>query len=112
MELNDAGSGLARHAAAKEAEIHADVTLRPIRDEDREFLFRVYAATREEELAPVPWTPEQKEAFLRMQFDAQHAYYQEHYAGADFDVALADGEAVGRPYLARWARARRHGALG
>jgi ribosomal protein S18 acetylase RimI-like enzyme len=95
------------HAAAKEAEIHADVTLRPIRDDDREFLFRVYAATREEELAPVPWTPEQKEAFLRMQFDAQHAYYQEHYAGADFDVVLADGEPVGRLYLARWTREHR-----
>lgn len=91
----------------KEAGIHADVSLRPIRDEDREFLFLVYAGTREEELAPVPWTPEQKEAFLRMQFDAQHAYYQEHYAGADFDVVLADGEPVGRLYLARWTREHR-----
>ncbi len=91
----------------KEADIHAEVSLRPIGDEDRELLFRVYAGTREEELAPVPWTPEQKEAFLRMQFDAQHAYYQEHYAGADFDVVLADGEPVGRLYLARWTSEHR-----
>ena len=80
-----------------------EVSLRPIRDEDREFLFRVYAGTRAEELAQVAdWTPEQKEAFLRMQFDAQHAYYQEHYRTADFQVVLAEGEPVGRLYLDRW----------
>jgi ribosomal protein S18 acetylase RimI-like enzyme len=91
----------------KEADIETEVTLRPVRDDDLEFLFRVYAGTREEELAPVPWSPEQKEAFLRMQFDAQHAYYQEHYAGTDFGVVLADGEPVGRLYLARWTREHR-----
>jgi ribosomal protein S18 acetylase RimI-like enzyme len=78
------------------------VSLRPIRDGDREFLFRVYAGTRQEELAPVPWTAEQKEAFLRMQFDAQHAYYQENYAGAEFQVVLSGSAPVGRLYLARW----------
>lgn len=83
------------------------VSLRPARDEDREFLFGVYAATREEELAPVPWTPEQKEAFLRMQFDAQDAYYREHYAGSDFLVIEVDGAPAGRLYLARWAREHR-----
>ncbi|HEX8274386.1 MAG TPA: N-acetyltransferase [Longimicrobiaceae bacterium] len=87
--------------------IDMDVKLRPVRDDDLEFLFRVYAGTREEELAPVPWSAEQKEAFLRMQFDAQHAYYQEHYAGTDFAVVLADGEPVGRLYLARWTREHR-----
>ncbi len=91
----------------KEAEINTEVSLRPIRDEDREFLFRVYAGTREEELAPVPWTSEQKEAFLRSQFDAQHAYYQEHYAGADFQVVEVDGAPIGRLYLARWKREHR-----
>lgn len=85
----------------------AGVSLRPIRDEDREFLFRVYAGTREEELAPIPWTPEQKDTFLRMQFDAQHAYYQEHYAGSDFLVILVGGEPAGRLYLARWAKEHR-----
>lgn len=83
------------------------MTLRPVRAEDREFLFHVYAGTREEEIAQVPWSAEQKEAFLRMQFDAQHAYYQEHYTGADFRVVMADGEPVGRLYLARWAREHR-----
>ena len=38
-----------------------------------------------------------------MQFDAQHAHYQEHYAGAAFDVILVDGQPAGRLYVAREA---------
>lgn len=92
---------------SEEAPIREALSFRPARDEDHEFLFRVYAATREDELASVPWPPEQKEAFLRMQFEAQHAYYQEHYAGSDFLVVLVDGEPAGRLYLARWVREHR-----
>ena len=36
-----------------------------------------------------------------MQFDAQHAHYQEHYPGAAFDVILVDGQPAGRLYVAR-----------
>jgi len=79
----------------------AAVTLRPITPDDAPFLYRVYASTREEELAVIDWTPDQKAAFLKMQFDAQHAYYQQHYAGAAFQVILVDGEPAGRLYLAR-----------
>jgi ribosomal protein S18 acetylase RimI-like enzyme len=78
------------------------ISLRPIQPADHEFLCRVYASTREQELAPVPWTPAQKEAFLRSQFDAQHQYYQEHYTGASFQVILRDGHPAGRLYVARW----------
>ena len=78
------------------------ITLRPIAPGDEELLYRVYASTREDELAQVDWTAAQKEAFLRMQFTAQHRYYQEHYAGAAFQVILADGHPAGRLYVARW----------
>jgi ribosomal protein S18 acetylase RimI-like enzyme len=83
------------------------LTLRPVRDLDLEFLFRLYASTREEELAVVPWTPEEKEAFLRQQFGAQHRYWKEHYGGASFDVVLVDGAPAGRLYVDRWAREHR-----
>ena len=76
--------------------------LRPIADADLPFLFRLYASTREEELAGVDWPAEQKEAFVRQQFEAQHAWYQENYAGASFDVVDVDGEPAGRLYVARW----------
>jgi GNAT superfamily N-acetyltransferase len=67
-----------------------------------EVLFRLYASTRAEEMAMVvDWTDEQKDAFLRMQFQAQHAWYQEHYIGAQFDLLLADGVPAGRLYVHR-----------
>jgi GNAT superfamily N-acetyltransferase len=79
------------------------VTLRPICPDDQPFLQALYASTREQELAPVPWDATQKAAFLQMQFDAQHAHYQEHYAGAAFDIILVAGQAAGRLYVARWS---------
>ena len=78
------------------------ITLRPIAAEDDAFLCRVYGSTREAELAQVDWDDGQKDAFVRMQFDAQRRYYEENYAGASFDVVLVDGEAAGRLYVARW----------
>jgi GNAT superfamily N-acetyltransferase len=83
----------------------AGVTLRPISEADLPFLRRLYASTREEELAAiVDWTPEQKGAFLDQQFAAQHAWYQEHYAGSTFDLVEVAGRAAGRLYVARWER--------
>jgi GNAT superfamily N-acetyltransferase len=83
----------------------AGVTLRPISEADLPFLRRLYASTREEELAAiVDWTPEQKNAFLDQQFAAQHAWYQEHYAGSTFDLVEVGGRPAGRLYVARWER--------
>ena len=76
-------------------------TLRPITPEDQELLYRIYASTRTEELAAVPWTHEEKERFLRFQFDAQHKYYIEHFPRAAFDLVLLDGEPIGRLYIDR-----------
>lgn len=81
----------------------AAVTLRPATAADAPLLLRIYASTREEELAPVPWTTEQKEAFVAMQFAAQSAHYAEHYPGMTADVVLVDGEAAGRLLVARWS---------
>jgi ribosomal protein S18 acetylase RimI-like enzyme len=75
------------------------LTLRPARPDDRELLYRVYASTREDELASVPWDDEAKDGFLRAQFDAQDRWWREHYAGASFDVVLVDGEPAGRLYV-------------
>jgi len=76
------------------------ITLRPVREEDRELLYQVYRSTRLEELAMVAdWSEEQKESFVRQQFDAQDAWYREHYIGASFDVILIDGVPGGRLYL-------------
>jgi ribosomal protein S18 acetylase RimI-like enzyme len=79
-----------------------DISLRPIQPEDEEFLCRVYASTRTEELAPVAWTEEEKSSFLRVQFAAQHRYYRESYTSSRFEVVLVDGQPAGRLYVARW----------
>jgi len=85
--------------AANEPVAPLRVALRPSTPADRELLFRVYAGTRAEELAPVPWPAEAKVAFLRQQFDAQDAWWRTHYAGATFDVVVVDGRDAGRLYL-------------
>jgi GNAT superfamily N-acetyltransferase len=79
-----------------------NVALRPVEPGDEEFLYRVYASTREEELAQTGWGETQKATFLRMQFDAQSSYYEEHYRGAEFSVILSDDLPAGRLYVARW----------
>ena len=66
---------------------------------DREFLFEVYAASRDSEMALVPWSDEQKQAFLRMQFDAQDRHYRTHYPEARFQVIHHEGQPVGRLYV-------------
>ena len=78
------------------------VSLRPATDPDSELLFRVYASTREEELGLVDWPAEQKLAFLRQQFDAQHQQYHANYTNTSWDVIEVDGEPAGRLYVARW----------
>lgn len=80
----------------------AGLTFRRIADDDLPFLARLYASTRMEELAVTDWSDAQKAAFLKSQFDAQHAHYQKHYTGSDFFVIEQAGTAVGRLYLARW----------
>jgi ribosomal protein S18 acetylase RimI-like enzyme len=75
------------------------ITFRPIQPEDEEFLCELYATTREVEMAQVDWTAEQKEAFLGMQFRAQHEYYQEQFPDARFDILEVAGRPIGRLYV-------------
>jgi ribosomal protein S18 acetylase RimI-like enzyme len=80
------------------------VTLRQAQQSDRELLYGIYASTRTEELAVVPWSDEQKAAFLRMQFDAQDRHYRQHYPEAAYLVIESGGQAAGRLYVHRSER--------
>ena len=77
------------------------ITLRDATGEDEAFLRQVYACTRAEEMALVPWTEEQREAFLRFQFDAQDSYYRSQFPEAAYQIILKDGAPVGRLYVYR-----------
>ena len=73
--------------------------LRRETEDDFEFIVRLYASTRAEELAPVPWPEEAKQVFLRSQCELQHAHYQKHYLNAEFLMIERDGQPIGRLYL-------------
>ncbi|MCB1636393.1 MAG: GNAT family N-acetyltransferase, partial [Xanthomonadales bacterium] len=75
------------------------VHLRPVVDADLPLLARIYASTRESEMAQVPWSEAQKLAFLQFQFDAQHRYYLEHFPAATREVIELDAVPAGRLYL-------------
>ncbi len=78
-----------------------DVAFRPMRADDMPFMRALYASTREDELAPLPWPPEAKQQFLDQQFDFQHRHYQTEYARAEFLLILSASEPIGRLYLER-----------
>lgn len=77
--------------------------LRPARHDDLPWLRTLYASTRAEELAPIPWPDEAKRAFLDSQFALQHQHYLLHYADADFLAIEREGAPIGRYYLQRRA---------
>lgn len=77
------------------------ITLRPVRESDDPLLFELYISTRAAEMALVPWTDIQKQAFLQMQFTAQKNSYAKEYPAAQHAVICRDEEPVGRLYLAR-----------
>ena len=76
------------------------VSFRPVATGDDPFLLSVYASTREEELALTNWDPQQRAAFVKMQFDGQHLHYRGEYPSAEYLVILMNSVPVGRLYIA------------
>jgi ribosomal protein S18 acetylase RimI-like enzyme len=74
-----------------------DASIRP----DDDFLFRLYASTRQEEISAWGWNQTQQEAFLRMQFTAQRRWYDMAYAGAEHRLILENDQPIGRMLVQR-----------
>ncbi|HEY4678240.1 MAG TPA: GNAT family N-acetyltransferase [Candidatus Angelobacter sp.] len=70
--------------------------LRSSLPEDRDFLFRLYASTRSQELSALGWPAVQQEAFLRMQFNAQQQWYAATYSTAVSQIIENDHQPIGR----------------
>ena len=79
----------------------ANITLRPVGPDDHEFLVEVYASTRADELALVPWTSEQRQAFIKHQFTAQQDHYRKRYPAAAHEIILGNQEPIGQMFVAR-----------
>ena len=77
------------------------ITLRDALPADEVLLFALYASSRAEEMALVPWSDEQRDGFLRMQYDAQTTHYRQAFPNANFSVILRDEVPVGRLYVSR-----------
>lgn len=77
------------------------ISVRPARSADLDWLRDLYASTRRDELAAVPWPEQTKRAFLDQQFALQHAHYLQHFPGADFLVVEDTHARLGRLYLDR-----------
>lgn len=78
-----------------------DLSLRPAVAEDDAFSLKVYASTRVQEMEIVPWSEEQKQAFLEQQFNAQRSSYLLHRPAAEWLIILRDDEPIGRMIIDR-----------
>lgn len=85
----------------------SSLRLRPICDEDMPKLREIYYASRAEEMRYFPFSEEQKQQFLAMQFEAQHSHYQNHFKHAQFDCVLQNEIVIGRLYVYRGAEEMR-----
>ncbi|MEQ6342806.1 MAG: GNAT family N-acetyltransferase [Gammaproteobacteria bacterium] len=77
----------------------ATVTLRPARSEDEAFLFEIYASTRQEDFASLPWDKQQRDIFLRLQFSAQQKSYESRYPRSGHSIVMLDQRPVGRIWV-------------
>ncbi len=64
--------------------------------EDELFLFGLYAASRQDEVAAWGWNEAQSEPFLRMQWSMQVRSYAMQYPDAESLILTQEGERIGR----------------
>jgi len=77
------------------------LSLRPAIPTDDTFLLALYGSTRAEELAAIDWPEQQKQLFLRSQFETQRRCYPT----ADNQIILLQERPVGRIMVNRAAEA-------
>src|SRR5262249_56132273 len=78
-----------------------NISRRPVRPDDQEFQFKLYATTRQAEIAGFGWNSAQQEAFLRTQFAAQQNWYRTAYPQAVWEIVELDETPVGRMIVHR-----------
>ncbi len=79
------------------------ITTRPVSPQNDNFIYEVYASTRSDEMALVPWTEEQKEAFVRMQFELRQRQYRAEYPEALTELILCNNVPAGTMITLRTA---------
>jgi len=77
------------------------LALRPVMPEDERLRLEIYASTRADELAQIPWDEAQREAFLKMQLTARDRSYRMYYTGLEDHIILFNDHPVGRLLVVR-----------
>jgi len=78
------------------------IEFRPIRPDDKPFLYRVFANTRPD-ITGLNLGEKERADLMWMQFRAQHVDYQTRFSDADFLIVNLERVAVGRLYVHRRA---------
>ena len=73
----------------------ASVHTLPASGNDREFLRKVYASTRQQELEACGWPARQQESFVRMQFEARRRSYEAQYPSATESIIMDENTPAG-----------------
>ena len=72
------------------------LSLRPETDADEQFLFRLFAATKADEMTLMPLDDVGKDFLLRTQFRSMNASYRQQFPAARFDIVELNGVPIGR----------------
>ncbi|XID90254.1 GNAT family N-acetyltransferase [Paenibacillaceae bacterium WGS1546] len=75
------------------------LSLRPAAPRDEMLLRNLYASARQEEVSGWGWTPEQTDAFLHMQWNAQRSSYMAQFPNAVQSIVLQAQQPVGQCYV-------------
>jgi GNAT superfamily N-acetyltransferase len=77
------------------------VTLRPVQPDDEGFVFTLYAASRNDEMAAWGWPEAQQEAFLRLQFNGRQQHYKTQFPQAEHKIIMLDELPIGGMVVAK-----------
>jgi GNAT superfamily N-acetyltransferase len=75
--------------------------LKPVTNDDEQFLLSVYHSSRAEELAQAQWQEGQEQAFVKWQFGLQRAEYDTRFPEAEYSVIKIDDQPAGRIWIDR-----------
>jgi len=75
------------------------ISLRPVQQNDEEFLFELFCQTMDEGM--IAFNTAQRDAILRLQFKAQLETYKAEFPKAEHQIIMLDNQAIGRVMVER-----------
>lgn len=73
----------------------ASFELRLVEAPDEPFLYQLFASTQGQQFYLLPLEPAQREALVRMQFEAQRTSYRQEFPASEHFIILVEGQPAG-----------------